>query len=60
VRGRPPPPGGDDRHAEAEGNRIENWKGAGAVIVRPDGYVGYRSAIADGNRIREWLAMIAA
>jgi hypothetical protein len=41
-------------------HRVESWTGAGVIIVRPDGYVGYRSALADGNRIREWLAMIAA
>jgi hypothetical protein len=58
-QGSPSPQVGVD-HSVVRVHRIEDWKGAGVVIVRPDGYVGYRSAIADGDRIREWLAMIAA
>lgn len=38
--------------------RIEDWPGRGVVAVRPDGYIGYRSAIADPGEIRSWLATI--
>jgi 2-polyprenyl-6-methoxyphenol hydroxylase-like FAD-dependent oxidoreductase len=38
--------------------RIADWAGRGVVVVRPDGYVGYRCAIADPVQIGDWLAMI--
>jgi hypothetical protein len=36
--------------------RIENWAGRGVIAVRPDGYVGYRSASTDVDQICSWLA----
>jgi hypothetical protein len=40
--------------------RIEDWPGRGVVAVRPDGYVGYRSAVSDPDEISSWLAIIGA
>jgi 2-polyprenyl-6-methoxyphenol hydroxylase-like FAD-dependent oxidoreductase len=41
-------------------HRILDRPGAGAVIVRPDGYVGFRSASVDADRVGDWLSLIAA
>ena len=41
-------------------HRVEDWPGRGVVAVRPDGYVGYSSAITDGEEIRSWLSTIGA
>lgn len=34
------------------------WPGTGVMIVRPDGYVGFRAAVADRGQIAGWLGMI--
>ena len=41
-------------------HRVEDWPGRGVVAVRPDGYVGYSSAITDSKEIRSWLSTIGA
>jgi 2-polyprenyl-6-methoxyphenol hydroxylase-like FAD-dependent oxidoreductase len=40
-------------------HRIRSWPGAGALVVRPDGYVGFRSAHADGAELTRWLELAA-
>ena len=40
-------------------HRVDDWPGQGVVAVRPDGFVGYRSATASLDAIRSWLALIA-
>jgi hypothetical protein len=40
-------------------HRVTSWPGAAVVAVRPDGYVGYRSADADPAALRAWLSMLA-
>jgi len=37
-------------------HRLTSWPGTGIMIVRPDGYVGYRAAIVDRPDIIDWLA----
>ena len=41
-------------------HRIEDREGAGLIIVRPDGYVGYRTAVVDPDGIACWLSLICA
>ena len=41
-------------------HRIMNWRGNGVIAVRPDGYIGFRSGVVDGNRLKEWLTLVAA
>lgn len=41
-------------------HRITNWRGRGVIAVRPDGYIGFRSGVVDGDRLREWLTLVAA
>jgi hypothetical protein len=36
--------------------RIHSWPGSGAVIVRPDGYLGMRAATADRETVTRWLS----
>ena len=38
--------------------RVVNWPGRGALVVRPDGYVGLRSATGDTSEIMRWLATV--
>ncbi len=49
--------GGDSRVAV---HRIEDRAGGGVVAVRPDGYVGFRSPVADSGQISAWLDLVAA
>jgi 2-polyprenyl-6-methoxyphenol hydroxylase-like FAD-dependent oxidoreductase len=37
-------------------HRISSSPGTGIMIVRPDGYVGYRAATVDPSDITDWLA----
>ena len=39
-------------------HRIQDWPGTGVSIVRPDGYVGFRSASVDPNQIASWLRLV--
>lgn len=39
-------------------HRIESWPGRGVIAVRPDGHVGYRSAVADVRDVQRWLATL--
>lgn len=39
--------------------RVTSWPGRGALVVRPDGYVGYRSALADAAAIARWPGLAA-
>jgi hypothetical protein len=41
-------------------HRLTSAPGRGPVAVRPDGYVGVRSGIADGTQLRAWLDRIGA
>lgn len=41
-------------------HRLTNIPGKGMVAVRPDGYVGFRCGIADGEQLHGWLARIGA
>ncbi|MGF1598452.1 MAG: FAD-dependent monooxygenase [Acidimicrobiales bacterium] len=41
-------------------HRLVDRPGTGVVIVRPDGYVGYRHDDVDTDRIADWLASIGA
>jgi 2-polyprenyl-6-methoxyphenol hydroxylase-like FAD-dependent oxidoreductase len=41
-------------------HRLTTRPGAGVVAVRPDGYVGFRCAIADEVQLRAWLTMLGA
>lgn len=47
------PPDGPRLHV----HRLENWPGAGVVIVRPDGYVGFRAGAADAHQVARWLSL---
>ena len=40
-------------------HRIGSWPGTGIAIVRPDGYVGFRSTTGTAGAV-EWLEMIGA
>jgi 2-polyprenyl-6-methoxyphenol hydroxylase-like FAD-dependent oxidoreductase len=39
-------------------HRLTSTPGNGVVIIRPDGYVGFRSGIADSAHLRAWLRRI--
>jgi hypothetical protein len=39
-------------------HRLTSVPGPGLVPVRPDGYVGFRSGIADVAQLQAWLARI--
>ncbi|ANS28301.1 monooxygenase FAD-binding protein [Rhodococcus opacus] len=52
--GMPPAPDG-----RLQVHRIRSWSGTGIVIVRPDGYVGFRSG-SDTQGAAEWLELIGA
>jgi 2-polyprenyl-6-methoxyphenol hydroxylase-like FAD-dependent oxidoreductase len=41
-------------------HRLSDRAGAGVVAVRPDGYVGFRSAKADAGEVTTWLELVAA
>ena len=49
---------GSGRTCGSIGSRTE--QGAGLIIVRPDGYVGYRTAVVDADGIARWLSLICA
>jgi 2-polyprenyl-6-methoxyphenol hydroxylase-like FAD-dependent oxidoreductase len=38
-------------------HRIRNWPGSGALVVRPDGYVGFRSEHVKSEQLTRWLAL---
>jgi 2-polyprenyl-6-methoxyphenol hydroxylase-like FAD-dependent oxidoreductase len=41
-------------------HRLTSVPGRGLVAVRPDGYIGFRSQIAETSQLRTWLARIGA
>jgi len=41
-------------------HRLTSTPGQGVVVVRPDGYVGFRSGIAELTQLRTWLTNIGA
>lgn len=41
-------------------HRLSSWPGAGVLVVRPDGHVGFRSGAADSRQVRDWLALVGA
>ncbi len=41
-------------------HRLMNWPGTGTVAVRPDGYIGFRSAATDVCQLQTWLSTIGA
>jgi 2-polyprenyl-6-methoxyphenol hydroxylase-like FAD-dependent oxidoreductase len=44
----------------AHTHRIPDWPGHGVLLIRPDGYVGFRCAVADETQITNWLAALTA
>lgn len=40
--------------------RIDSWPGRGICAVRPDGYVGLRSAHVESDELRRWLQLAGA
>lgn len=40
-------------------HRVTSWAGEGAILIRPDGYLGLRSVKADVDQLRQWLQLIA-
>jgi 2-polyprenyl-6-methoxyphenol hydroxylase-like FAD-dependent oxidoreductase len=44
----------------AHTHRIPDWPGHGVLLMRPDGYVGFRCAVADEAQITDWLAALTA
>jgi len=41
-------------------HRLTSVPGHGVIVVRPDGYIGFRSQIAETSQLRTWLARIGA
>jgi len=41
-------------------HRLTSVPGRGLVAVRPDGYIGFRSQIAETSQLSTWLARIGA
>jgi 2-polyprenyl-6-methoxyphenol hydroxylase-like FAD-dependent oxidoreductase len=41
-------------------HRIDSWLGTGLLAVRPDGYVGFRTAVASDRQLAVWLDLVAA
>ena len=55
-----PGPAADTHPSQRPGahlHRVTSMPGHGVVVVRPDGYVGYRSGEADPTLIRDWLVL---
>ena len=51
-----------DRHAQAPPlppavpvHRLSDQRGTGIRVIRPDGYIGYRSAVVNPRRLELWL-----
>jgi 2-polyprenyl-6-methoxyphenol hydroxylase-like FAD-dependent oxidoreductase len=40
--------------------RLNNWQGKGLIVVRPDGYIGYRCQVACVAQLHAWLKRIGA
>jgi hypothetical protein len=40
--------------------RLDSSPGQGLTVVRPDGYIGFRSGAADVRQLASWLARISA
>jgi hypothetical protein len=41
-------------------HRLASVPGRGVTVVRPDGYIGFRSATAEARQISAWLALVSA
>ena len=41
-------------------HRVDDWPGRGLVVVRPDGYVGLRSATGAAEDLRRFFALVGA
>lgn len=39
-------------------HRLDNRAGRGLMVVRPDGYVGFRRGVADVTQLCVWLARV--
>ncbi|WP_370292161.1 hypothetical protein [Cryobacterium sp. TMT2-10] len=52
------PQGGGPTDARIHLHRLTDRPGTGVLIVRPDGYVGFRAATADPDPILEWLGLV--
>jgi 2-polyprenyl-6-methoxyphenol hydroxylase-like FAD-dependent oxidoreductase len=39
-------------------HRIDSWPGAGLLVARPDGHVGYRSGTLDPRDLDDWLEAV--
>jgi len=41
-------------------HRLTSVPGHGVTVVRPDGYIGFRSRIAEAGQLAAWLALVSA
>ena len=41
-------------------HRLASAPGRGLTVVRPDGYIGFRSQAAEAGQLAAWLALIGA
>jgi 2-polyprenyl-6-methoxyphenol hydroxylase-like FAD-dependent oxidoreductase len=40
-------------------HRVGQWAGAAMTVVRPDGYVGLCSDVAEGGELAQWLSLVS-
>ncbi|MEU4689901.1 FAD-dependent monooxygenase [Actinoplanes sp. NPDC023714] len=52
--------GGTLLSSRVHAHRLTDRPGPDVRVARPDGYLGYRSAVADPRRLRAWLAGVGA
>ena len=41
-------------------HRLTSAPGRGVTVVRPDGYIGFRSRTAEADQLAAWLARVSA
>jgi hypothetical protein len=41
-------------------HRLTSVPGHGVTVVRPDGYIGFRSRTVDARELAAWLALVSA
>ena len=49
-----------DHSAPSYTHRIPDWPGHGVLLIRPDGYVGFRCAVTEETQITNWLTALTA
>ncbi|HSP75853.1 MAG TPA: FAD-dependent monooxygenase [Cryobacterium sp.] len=52
------PLGGDPEDARLHVHRLTDRPGTGVLIMRPDGYVGFRATTVEPRRIADWLSLV--